>query len=419
MKKSTRNLLFLGLAFLALVIAAAVGGTVYIGYLAKKKFDEIKHKVIESVQTATVKTSRGPDAKPGDTASSPVSYPEWKPPLESSGPVAKGKISLQPGLTIVTAIAQPLVGDYESIKRIEAISDADVRIAFSSDLPNLNASDTATGEVKPKPSSTRKGCARTVTRQDMQGAHQYWQNFCVREEESYPGTTAISASAQVLADLKSKGETPFRYQSSALVTEAPDVACVLKRVEATDLAIPVLVNDLRVQLPAVHGRCQPDFYDVADFYFLDDPDNPLALAWQLGENKLQVIKITLPSEAPQIEQSLSETGRAEVYGIYFDFASDTIRPESEPVLKEIADALAKNPAWKLRVEGHTDNVGGQAYNTELSNRRAAAVKQALAERYHVSADRLTTAGFGASRPKEPNDTLEGRARNRRVELVRF
>jgi len=180
-----------------------------------------------------------------------------------------------------------------------------------------------------------------------------------------------------------------------------------------------LVNDLRVQLPAVHGRCQPDFYDVADFYFLDDPDNPLALAWQLGENKLQVIKITLPSEAPQIEQSLSETGRAEVYGIYFDFASDTIRPESEPVLKEIADALAKNAAWKLRVEGHTDNVGGQAYNTELSNRRAAAVKRALAERYHVSADRLTTAGFGASRPKEPNDTLEGRARNRRVELVRF
>ncbi|PYX90001.1 MAG: hypothetical protein DMG67_13755, partial [Acidobacteria bacterium] len=228
----------MGLAFLALVIAAAVGGAVYIGYLAKKKFDEIKHKVVESVQTATVKTSRGPDAKPGDTASSPVSYPEWKPPLEGSGPLAKGKISLQPGLTIVTAIAQPLVGDYESIKRIEAISDADVRIAFSSDLPNQNTSDTISGETKPKPSTTRKGCARTVTRQDMQSAHQYWQNFCVREEESYPGTTAISASAQVLADLKSKGETPFRYQSSALVTEAPDVACVLKRVEATDLAIP-------------------------------------------------------------------------------------------------------------------------------------------------------------------------------------
>ena len=81
----------MGLAFLALVIAAAVGGAVYIGYLAKKKFDEIKHKVVESVQTATVKTSRGPDAKPGDTASSPVSYPEWKPPLEGSGPLAKGK----------------------------------------------------------------------------------------------------------------------------------------------------------------------------------------------------------------------------------------------------------------------------------------------------------------------------------------
>ncbi len=89
-----------------------------------------------------------------------------------------------------------------------------------------------------------------------------------------------------------------------------------------------------------------------------------------------------------------------------------------PVLKEIADAMITNPSWKLSVEGHTDNIGGDAYNLDLSNRRAAAVKQALGERYHIAPDRLTTVGYGASRPKESNDTLEGRARNRRVELVR-
>jgi OOP family OmpA-OmpF porin len=70
------------------------------------------------------------------------------------------------------------------------------------------------------------------------------------------------------------------------------------------------------------------------------------------------------------------------------------------------------------VDGHTDNIGGDTFNLDLSQRRAAAVKQALATRYHIGPDRLSTAGFGATRPVESNDTMEGRARNRRVELVR-
>jgi outer membrane protein OmpA-like peptidoglycan-associated protein len=105
-------------------------------------------------------------------------------------------------------------------------------------------------------------------------------------------------------------------------------------------------------------------------------------------------------------------------GFYFDFAGAVIKPESEPVLKAIAGVMEKHPAWKLNVEGHTDNIGGDEYNLELSKQRAAAVKAALVARYHVAADRLATAGYGASRPKDTNDTLEGRARNRRVELVR-
>jgi outer membrane protein OmpA-like peptidoglycan-associated protein len=119
-----------------------------------------------------------------------------------------------------------------------------------------------------------------------------------------------------------------------------------------------------------------------------------------------------------IEKLLAKSGRVDVYGIYFDVGSATIKPESEPVLKEISDALAKNPAWKLSVEGHTDNVGGDASNMGLSRRRAASVKVALVTRYGIAGDRLVTAGFGASRPKESNGTVKGRARNRRVELVR-
>jgi outer membrane protein OmpA-like peptidoglycan-associated protein len=108
----------------------------------------------------------------------------------------------------------------------------------------------------------------------------------------------------------------------------------------------------------------------------------------------------------------------EIHGIYFDFASDHLKPESKPVLDQIAQIMQKYPDWKLSVSGHTDNVGGDSYNLDLSKRRAAAVKQELVARYHIVPDRLTTNGYGASSPIDTNNTLQGRARNRRVELTR-
>ncbi|MFL5492748.1 MAG: OmpA family protein [Gemmatimonadales bacterium] len=75
------------------------------------------------------------------------------------------------------------------------------------------------------------------------------------------------------------------------------------------------------------------------------------------------------------------------------------------------------PEWKLAIEG-TDSIASDRFNLELSQRRAAAVKTALTGKYAIDAGRLTTAGYGESRPVDRNDTPEGRARNRRVELVR-
>jgi outer membrane protein OmpA-like peptidoglycan-associated protein len=121
---------------------------------------------------------------------------------------------------------------------------------------------------------------------------------------------------------------------------------------------------------------------------------------------------------PKIAKALATAKRVAVYGIYFDFASATLKPESAPVLLEIADALKANPSWKLTIEGHTDNVGGAGYNLDLSRRRAESVKSALVSGYHIEASRLSTVGYGFSRPVAGNDTPQGRARNRRVELVR-
>jgi len=122
--------------------------------------------------------------------------------------------------------------------------------------------------------------------------------------------------------------------------------------------------------------------------------------------------------ASAMEQALAKGGKVDVYSIYFSFNSDVIREESEPTLREIAQIMARHPDWKLRVNGHTDSVGGDAYNLTLSKKRSAAVMDALVKRYHIDAARLSTDGFGRAQPKDTNDTLEGRARNRRVELMR-
>jgi OOP family OmpA-OmpF porin len=120
----------------------------------------------------------------------------------------------------------------------------------------------------------------------------------------------------------------------------------------------------------------------------------------------------------QLAEQLQKNGRAKVYDLYFDFRSDVLRPESKKVLQEMAQVMREHSDWKLGVEGYTDSIGGDAFNLDLSKRRAAAVEQALVTQYNVASGRLSTAGFGASNFVETNDTLEGRARNRRVEPVR-
>ncbi|HYD52666.1 MAG TPA: OmpA family protein [Gemmatimonadaceae bacterium] len=120
----------------------------------------------------------------------------------------------------------------------------------------------------------------------------------------------------------------------------------------------------------------------------------------------------------KLYEALAESGRVATQGILFDTGSDRIRPESTPTLKEIARMLEEHADLELLIEGHTDDVGQAAANQTLSEQRAVAVKAALVESFGVSADRLTAAGFGASKPAGKNDTAEGRQMNRRVELVK-
>jgi OOP family OmpA-OmpF porin len=131
----------------------------------------------------------------------------------------------------------------------------------------------------------------------------------------------------------------------------------------------------------------------------------------------QTMQQEVVADAKAMRNDLAATGKTIVHGIYFDTASSTIKPESEPALVEMVKLLNGSPALKVYVVGHTDNVGSLESNLRLSADRAAAVVKALAAR-GVAASRLKSGGVGPYSPVASNDTDEGKAKNRRVEFVK-
>jgi OOP family OmpA-OmpF porin len=142
------------------------------------------------------------------------------------------------------------------------------------------------------------------------------------------------------------------------------------------------------------------------------------LAIQLDVIEVKPMEIGLVTvNADALAKDIARTGHVAVYGIYFDTDKAEVKPESEPIFQEIAKLLQQNPKLKLYVVGHTDNVGSLTYNMKLSQARADAVVTKLISKYNVNAKRLEAHGVGFLAPVASNKNEEGRAKNRRVELV--
>lgn len=125
------------------------------------------------------------------------------------------------------------------------------------------------------------------------------------------------------------------------------------------------------------------------------------------------------SEIDVLYDALAANGRWATQGILFETGKAELKPESRPVLKEIAATLKEHADLKILIEGHTDNVGQAVSNLALSEARAAAVKAALVSDFGADGGRISTAGLGDTKPAVPNATPEGRAQNRRVEIVKI
>lgn len=136
------------------------------------------------------------------------------------------------------------------------------------------------------------------------------------------------------------------------------------------------------------------------------------------DNAVYVTRIRVAESQKTIYDALKAEGRWATQGILFDTGKSEVKPESTPTLKQIAAALKEHPELKVEIQGHTDDVGKPDANLKLSQARAEAVKAALTGEYGVSADQLTAKGYGDTKPAADNKTAEGRANNRRVELVK-
>ena len=124
------------------------------------------------------------------------------------------------------------------------------------------------------------------------------------------------------------------------------------------------------------------------------------------------------AQGPRPAKDLLAEGKLVTHGIHFATGSDVVLPDSAPILRQVASYLEANPAVKLKVTGHTDNVGSAASNLDLSKRRAASVAQVLSSQLGVAADRFETDGKGDAQAMATNASPEGRAMNRRVEFAK-
>jgi outer membrane protein OmpA-like peptidoglycan-associated protein len=361
-----------------------------------------------------------------------------------------GGIPLGTGATIVQTLSA-VGAERESVHSVRLASDSGLHYEWRME------------EVHENGDTLRQLFKYFESSQDVSSARRLRGYHAVEQPEAHPGYTMHTFSRailrrviagqpdslQIMSVNEPAGSSMLRSFGLRGGRSAPvRWRGTIAPAERGTVAFPVLLNGRRVQLRALHlradltarpGRWQPEFWVLADSTY------PLILKWigAFGEptNVLQTTRIDLPlaptpkegaalppggllvgrgakPDVASLERELSSACRAELPGIYFAFNSAHIAPASDRAIAELAGILSRHPDWIGTLEGHTDSIGSAAANQTLSERRVAAVRARLVERHKVSPARLKVVGIGAARPREPNATIEGRARNRRVELVR-
>jgi OOP family OmpA-OmpF porin len=254
------------------------------------------------------------------------------------------------------------------------------------------------------------------------GAH-YNKDVEFDRYEFFDGTKIIPIEGQ-LATIAADGSKASAFQVfktyEALVTGMGGVKVFEGKGEDMD-PVRAEFSDMRHRSP-VYGTDQMGVYMLrtpaseiwVEAYVNPNRGGPYYLT-VVEKKALEVKASLLPAE--EMKKEIDAKGHVALY-INFDFDKADIKPESQPIIEQIVKLLKNNPSLNLTVEGHTDNIGTPAYNKQLSEARAKSVVAALTAQ-GIEARRLKAAGYGQDKPIADNGTDDGRAKNRRVELVKM
>lgn len=293
--------------------------------------------------------------------------------------------------------------------------DAEARVTFT------NVNDNT---IRIDYSSTRGlFVKREISVADREFAKTYVLGYSAKMPQAIPRATSLGISSTALLELRNTGHTQLRIVYDEKMSALDGKLTVKQKGIKIPLIIENQIQDVSViQATGTFGSGTKS--GTGEFFFADVKENPLLIqstiqfSWEQEPRVERIVRVTAgASMKSAMEQSLATVRKYDVYGIHFDFDKATLRPSAKALIKDIALTLKNNPNWTLQINGHTDSIGTPDYNLKLSAQRADSVAKAIVKE-GIKADRLTTSGFGATKPKDDNATLQGRALNRRVELLR-
>ena len=304
-----------------------------------------------------------------------------------------GKLTLHPGLAVTFSIYGgvssdgTVLGDYDWVYRVTSAADGAYRYEY-----------TFMGKQTGQQSYSG---SQTVLANDRKTGVKLAE-YLMRGDTTAAGYVSFLAlSDATYADLKAGKETPLLY-------DGPESPKTLKPIGVENLK--TMINDKPATVRTIKVRATAT---GATLWILDNPNWPLFVR---GDAKWNFMVTSISDGAAsdkQLVASLASSGVATTHAILFAFGSADIDQSSKATIDALAQYLKANPAVRLEIQGHTDNFGGAPANLALSEKRAAAVKAAIAAS-GIDAGRLVAKGYGLSVPVGDNKTPAGRAQNRRV-----
>lgn len=413
----TKPLALLVTLFLALAILAPVPASAQFGKLKDKVKQKVEKKVDQKTDQAIDKTID--DAtKSGKTADEPAADGGAAAPAAGEAPASGGAAPAAPG---GTAVAEDMTlytkydfvpGDkvifYDDLAREEIgefpsrwnLDHGVFEIAKAEGRNWILCSDR--GKITPKVPLGPLPDKYTVEMDFYSALDQdgwYYLHWVDAKGESI-GNIAIGYSYMTSVTLDNK------TVASKEVTKLPKGRHVM-RIMATKSTIKCYIDQERIaNVPKVEGFAAAGFMVETNPYFEHTQCSRIG-SFRYAEG------------GKSMREQLDESGRIVTHGILFDSGSDRIKAESVKTLNDIGGMLAEDTALRLSIEGHTDADGADADNLKLSQARAASVRAWLMDNFKVDGARLETKGLGETKPIDVNTSPEGKANNRRVELVKL